>query len=175
MLRSICIISVLRRTHWIKMLRFYKLRFRMVIKGFIYILNSKPISDKPKEKNRLVSIRILFLCLNPNLQGPLPKLAPLLIAILEKLGCQVTRRAWGHHSENENLIEKIFGRLKDVSKALVILARMKPDIMYVDTTLDEYALTRDIPLLLVTYWSPAKKVLMMNGSQSGNLVSPGHK
>lgn len=119
-------------------------------------------------------IKILFLTLNSGLQGPLPKHNPLLIAAFENLGCRVTRRTWGRHSENENLFEKIFGRLEDIGKALVELDRMKPDIMYVATTLDEPALVRDILLLLATCWSPVKKVLKMHGSKTDPLIEPGH-
>jgi glycosyltransferase involved in cell wall biosynthesis len=119
-------------------------------------------------------MNILFLTLNPNLQGPLPKHNPLLIAALENLGCRVTRRTWGRHAENENMIDKFFGRLEDVGKALEELVRIKPDIMYVATTLDERALVRDIPLLLVTCWSPVIKVLKMHGSNIDPLVQPGH-
>ena len=120
------------------------------------------------------SIKILFLTLNPNLQGPLPKHNPLLIEALKNLGCQVTRSTWGRHSENENILQKIFGRLEDIWKALVELARMKPDIIYVATTLDEQALVRDIPLLLATCWSPAKIVLKMHGSKTNQLADQGH-
>ena len=119
-------------------------------------------------------MKILFLTLNPNLQGPLPKHNPLLIETFKNLGCQVTRSTWGRHSENENILQKIFGRLEDIGKALVELVRMKPDIMYVATTLDEHALVRDVPLLLATCWSPAKKVLKMHGSKIDPLVEPGH-
>jgi hypothetical protein len=85
-------------------------------------------------------VKILFLTLNPNLQGPLPKLNILLIEAFRNMGCQVTRSTWGRHSENENIFQKILGRLGDIWKALVELIRMKPDIMYVTTTLDERAL-----------------------------------
>ncbi len=118
-------------------------------------------------------MKILFLTLNQNLKGPLPKLTPLLIEAFENLGCQVTRSTWGRHSENENILQKIFGRLDDVIKALVELARHKPEILYVATTLDEYALARDIPLLLAAFWSPAKKVMMMHGSKIDPLDEPG--
>src|SRR3990172_261166 len=97
-------------------------------------------------------MKILYLSLNPNLQGPFPKIDPLLIAGMKKLNCQVTKLSWGHYSENETLIQKTFGRLLDIIHAFLALIREQYDILYVVTPLDEYALARDIPLLLVTYW-----------------------
>lgn len=137
-------------------------------------MSNEPTADKPNDNGGFERrIGILFLTLGPNLQGPLPKHNPLLISALENLGCQVTRATWGRHAENENLFEKIFGRLQDLAKALLELARMKPDIMYVATTLDEHALVRDVPLLLLARWSPARKVLKMHGSKTRPLVEPG--
>jgi glycosyltransferase involved in cell wall biosynthesis len=119
-------------------------------------------------------IKILYLSLNPNLHGPLPKIEPLLTAALEKNDCQVRRSSWGRHSEHETMAQKIFGRLGDIRDALVKLVGWRPDILFVATTLDEAALVRDIPLLLATCWLPVKKVMMMHGSKSGLLVEPGH-
>jgi len=124
--------------------------------------------DKTKE------MKILFLTLNPDIRGPFPKHTPLLIKALENLNCCVVRKTWGRHSENETLFEKIFGRLQDIAGALVELARLKPDIMYVATTLDEPALVRDFCLLLATSGSRVKKVLKMHGSKTNPLVEPGH-
>lgn len=119
-------------------------------------------------------MKILFLTLNPGLQGPLPKHNPLLIAALEKLGCKTERITWGRHSEDESIIEKIFGRLEDIGKAITKLAKTKPDIMYVATTLDERALVRDVFLLLAARWSRAAKVLKMHGSKTTLLTESGH-
>lgn len=120
------------------------------------------------------NMKVLYLTLNPDLQGPLPKNDPLLIDALEELGCQVTRCTWGRHSEKEKLLTKITGRLGDVSRILINLLKIRPHILYVNTALDEYGLARDIPLLLATCWSPAKKVLKMHGSKLSLLEGPGH-
>jgi glycosyltransferase involved in cell wall biosynthesis len=144
--------------------------------GHFFTMKIIPTPDNFKENRCLErKIKILFLTLNSNLQGPLPKLASLLIAGLELSGCQVTRSSWGRHSDSENIFRKIFGRLEDIIKAVFILNTKKPDILYIATTLDESALLRDIPLLLATYWSRAKKIVKIHGSKADLLINPKHK
>ena len=119
-------------------------------------------------------MNILYLSLNPNLQGPFPKIDPLLIAGMRKAGYQVTKLPWGRHSEHETLAQKIFGRLGDIVRVLQALLQERYDILYVVTTLNEYALARDMPLLLATYWLPVKKVLILHGSKTDPLADPSH-
>lgn len=118
-------------------------------------------------------VKILYLTLNPDLKGPIPKIDPLLIAALNDLGCQITRGTWGRHSDDENIIEKLFGRLGDIRKAVSILIQKRHDVLYVATTLDEPALARDIPLLIATHLLPVKKVLIEHGSKTAPLALPG--
>jgi len=117
---------------------------------------------------------ILYLSLNPDLYGPLPKIDPLLITVLRNLGWQITKGTWGRHSEHENLFEKTLGRLEDIIKAFVLLARKRFDILYVATTLDEKALLRDVLLLLAVQCFPVKKVIIEHGSKTAPLNAPGH-
>jgi glycosyltransferase involved in cell wall biosynthesis len=119
-------------------------------------------------------IKVIYLSINPNLQGPIPKIDRLLIPVLRDLGCEINTSIWGRHSENETIFQKAIGRTSDIFNAILKLIRVKPDILYIATTLDLYSLARDIPLLLLTKWSPAKKVLMMHGSQTSSLGKPGH-
>lgn len=119
-------------------------------------------------------MNILYLSLKNDLQGPFPKIDPLLVAGMNKLDCQVTKVAWGRHSENETLGEKIIGRFVDLMCVLLALFRKRYHILYVVTTLDTYALSRDIPLLLTTYCFPAKKVLIMHGSKLGLFTGKGY-
>ena len=119
-------------------------------------------------------IKILYLSLNPDLRGPLPKIEPVLTSALRNLGCQITRSTWGRHFESESLGQKITGRLNDIKNVILKLANWRPDILFVATTLDESALLRDVPLLLVTWLFPVKKVMMMHGSKSETLISSGH-
>jgi len=137
-------------------------------------MNNKPISHKPRQQRDLERIKILFLTLNPNIQGPMPKLAPVLIQELENLGCQVTRSTWGRRSENENPFQKTFDRFADIYNMLRQLFIIKPDILYIDTSLDERSLIRDFPLLVAASWFPVKKVLKINGSKTALLIEPRH-
>lgn len=118
--------------------------------------------------------KILYLSLNPNLNGPLPKIDPLLIAALNNLGCQITKGTWGRHAEDEKALQKMLGRVGDIGKALVALAKTRYDILYVATTLDEKALSRDVPLLLAVHWFPVKKILIEHGSKTTPLTLPGN-
>ena len=118
--------------------------------------------------------KILYLSLNHDLNGPLPKIDPLMISVLNNLGCQITKGTWGRHSESENVFQKLFGRIGDVVKAFVTLARTPYDILYVATTLDEKALSRDVPLLLAVYWFTVKKILIEHGSKTTPLSLPGN-
>jgi glycosyltransferase involved in cell wall biosynthesis len=140
----------------------------------ICFMNDSLKSDKAKEQSDSERIRILFLTPNANVQGPMPKLAPIFIRELEDLNCQITRSTWGPHSNKENLLQKVFGRFVDICKMLKNLIINKPDILYVDTTLDEHALIRDFPLLVVTSWFPVKKVLKIHGSKTALLIEPHH-
>lgn len=120
-------------------------------------------------------IRVLFLTVDPDIQGPIPKIDRLLLPALEDLGCDFTTNFWGRHSENETIFQKMVGRLFDLFNAIRKLIRIKPDILYIATTLDEYSLARDIPLLILARFFSARKVLMMHGSQTSFLEQPGHK
>lgn len=119
------------------------------------------------------TLRILYLSLDAHLRGPIPKVDPILIESLRTLGCQITKGTWGRHTDNESILQKIFGRLKDIWFAFWTLLKMRSDVLYVATTLDRSALLRDIPLLLAVYLLPAKKVLMEHGSHTLPLTTPG--
>lgn len=135
------------------------------------MINNELASDKRKEKSSK-RISILFLTFNPNLQGPIPKLAPVLIAEMEALGCQVFRSSWGRHLDHETLLQKLFGRFVDICIIAIKLFKIKPDILYIDTTLNEIALIRDFPLLIVANWFPVKKVVKIHGTKTALLIEP---
>jgi hypothetical protein len=61
---------------------------------------NRPILHNPKYQRVLERIKILFLTNNPNIQGPMPKLAPVLILVLANLGCQGTLSTRSRCSEN---------------------------------------------------------------------------
>ncbi len=119
-------------------------------------------------------MRILYLSLNATLRGPFPKIDPFLITELQNSGHQVNKLVWGRHSDNENLTQKLVGRLVDIVHAVFALIRDEYEILYIVTTLDKNALSRDIPLLLATYGFSVKKVLMLHGSETERLGNQGH-
>lgn len=117
---------------------------------------------------------ILYLTLNPHLPGPLPKIDPVLISALEERGCQVIHCPWGRHAENESLPQKIAGRLSDLIRVIYRLITVRPQILFVNSGFDEHTLARDVPLLLATGWSPAKKVVKIHGSKLSLFETPGN-
>ncbi len=125
-------------------------------------------------------IRILALLAYPQIDGPLPKLSPLLVQGLRDLGCAVQVTHWSRHTENESLVQKLVGRAGDVLAVRAALREAERqgrpmDIMYVQTTHDEAALTRDIPLLLVTRRLGRRRVLHFHGSMCDQLEEPGRE
>jgi glycosyltransferase involved in cell wall biosynthesis len=118
-------------------------------------------------------LRVLYLSLGAHLRGPIPKIDPLLIKGLSALGCQITKGTWGRHADNEGILQKVFGRLKDIWFAFWTLLKMRSEVLYVATTLDRRALLRDIPLLLAVYLLPVKKVLIEHGSDTLPLTTRG--
>jgi hypothetical protein len=137
-------------------------------------MNPEPMSNESQDHSAGEAIKILFLTLNPDLQGPIPKLAPMLIAQLEKAGFQVTRSSWGRHSDRETVLQKIFSRFADIGAMVKKLVTLKPAILYIDTTLDEVALIRDFPLMVAASGFSVKKVIKIHGSKTSLLIEPGH-
>ncbi len=54
------------------------------------------------------------------------------------------------------------------------LSIIKPDILYIETTLDERSLIRDFLLLVAASWFPVKKILKIHGSKTSLLIEPRH-
>lgn len=131
-----------------------------------------PAKSSTPADREITKVKILLLSLNSS-GSPFPKIASLLMATLSDFGCQVNKLAWGRHSESETLGQKVFDRFGDLIRAFLALIHERFDILFVMTTLDEYALARDIPLLLATYLLPVKKVLIQHGSKTAPLVKPG--
>ena len=119
-------------------------------------------------------IKILYLSPCSKINGPIPKIDSILIKSLENSNCKITKCEWGRHSDNETLVKKIIGRFGDLVKIRHKARQITPDIIYIVSTLDERALTRDIPLLLAFKFSKIKKIIMMHGSKTVPLYVPGH-
>jgi len=120
-------------------------------------------------------MKILYLTQGENIKGPFPKIDPLLIRGLQNLGAEVKKMRWGRHSDSETIVEKVFGRSVDLVKVWIAIRQYKPDLIYEATTLDEYALARDLPLVWSTQFGKAKRFLMMHGSKTEDLFAPKRK
>jgi glycosyltransferase involved in cell wall biosynthesis len=119
-------------------------------------------------------MRILMLGPGAAIQGPLPKIVPLLAASLRSLGCVVDVETWGRHCDDESLFDKIAGRLIDVVRIRRALGRQPCEVMVVTTAHDWATLSRDIPLLLATRKLCGCAVLQFHGSFAERFVAPGH-
>jgi glycosyltransferase involved in cell wall biosynthesis len=111
---------------------------------------------------------------SPQVDGPLPKHTPILINALQALGCKIDTSIWGRHTERENLFQKVVGRIQDLFRAVGKLRTHPYDFMIVKTTHNWLALSRDIPLLLLTRQLCPHIVLQLHGSFSDQLVVPGN-
>lgn len=119
-------------------------------------------------------MRILMLVSHPNIRGPIPKHSPLLVEALRALGCEVITAPWGRHSGQEALLERIVGRAQDIARIRRTLTCERFDVMVVKTSHDWAALSRDIPLLLVTRRLCPRIVIQFHGGFSDRLVVPGY-
>ncbi len=119
-------------------------------------------------------MRVLMLTAHPGISGPLPKLAPLMIDEMRRLGCKVSTAPWSHREANESLLAKAAGRTRDLLRVRRCLRAEPVDVMLVTTTHDWPALLRDVPLLALTRGLCRARVLHFHGSMVDRLVGPGH-
>jgi len=111
----------------------------------------------------------------PGIQGPLPKIVPLLVDSLRRLGCVIHTAPWSRHSDKESLAAKVLGRMADIRRIRRRLRQHRPDVLYVTTAHNWPALLRDVPLLLLSRRLCPTIVLEYHGSLSDLLVRPGHR
>jgi glycosyltransferase involved in cell wall biosynthesis len=119
-------------------------------------------------------MRILFLTAHSDLAGPLPKLAPLMVGEMRRLGCEVATEPWSHRHEDESFWDKVLERSVDVLRVRRRLRAQKFDVMLVATTHNWPALLRDIPLLALTRGRCRARVLHFHGSNVDMLIGSGH-
>ena len=119
-------------------------------------------------------MRIAMLTARPSIQGPLPKLTPLLADGLRRLGCEVELLPWGRRVEGERLPAKLIGRARDVLHARRVVRSGRYPLVYVNTAHDWSTLVRDLVLVHVL---PRRSVVVLqfHGSRSGRLVRPGSR
>lgn len=121
-------------------------------------------------------LRVLFLTAYPEVGGPLPKLAPLMVDGMRRHGCKVAVAGWSAHSARpESPAAKILGRSHDLLRVHLRIRAWRPDVVYVATTHDWPALLRDIPLRVVVPRGRPPLVLHLHGSECGRLGSPGDR
>ena len=120
------------------------------------------------------SLRVLMLVPYPNIQGPLPKHVPLLVASLRTLGCAIETEYWSRHSDHESYLAKVVGRAADLWRIYARLRRGHFDVMYITTAHTWAGLIRDIPLVLLSKGVCPHRVIKFHGSFSGELSAPGH-
>ena len=118
-------------------------------------------------------LRILFLTMNEEIKGPIPKINTILISSLRALGCQITTHTWGHRSEKEPLVVNILGRLCDIIQINKVLKENYFDILFIPSALDERALLRELMMLFGCQSFPIRKVLLFHGSKVDHLDRPG--
>ena len=119
-------------------------------------------------------LRLLVLLAHPGIQGPLPKLGPLLVDGLCENGCQVTTASWSRRREGESAAEKVLGRLQDLWAVWMECRRGHYDALLVSTTHEWRNTLRDVPLLFVTRTHIGTRVLLFHGSFAQELDEPGH-
>jgi glycosyltransferase involved in cell wall biosynthesis len=110
----------------------------------------------------------------PTIQGPLPKLVPLLVDHLRALGCHIETEHWSAHAEGESPLQKAVGRARDLARVRARLRGQRFDVMYIVTAHNRRALARDVPLILATWRLCPHRVLQFHGSDSHRLRAPGH-
>lgn len=119
-------------------------------------------------------MRILMLVAHPNVRGPTPKHTPHLVSALRSLGCVVTTKTWGRHSDTESFWSKLVGRLVDIWRISMALHRETFDVMVIKTAHDWETLSRDLMLLLITRPLCNRIVLQFHGSEPGRLLQEGY-
>jgi len=120
-------------------------------------------------------MRVLMLTAHPGITGPLPKLAPLMVDEMRRLGCEVSTEPWSHREEHESLLVKVTSRARDLWRVRRHLRRRPVDVMLVTTTHNWPALLRDIPLFALTRGCCSARILHYHGSMVDELVGPGRR
>ena len=119
-------------------------------------------------------MRVLMLVPYPAIEGPLPKLVPLLVEQLRRLGCDIETENWSRHSDHESLLDKVLGRSGDLLRVHARLTSRRFDVLFIVTAHTWAGLARDIPLVLATRRACPRRVIQFHGSYSDRLISSGN-
>jgi glycosyltransferase involved in cell wall biosynthesis len=121
-------------------------------------------------RDAVEELTLLVLLAYPTIDGPLPKLGPLLVRGLREHGCSVDVAFWSRHRENESILDKVRGRLMDVVQIRRLMAGREFDCVLITTTHDWPAIIRDITLLVSMSRGCPHRILHFHGSLSDRLV-----
>jgi glycosyltransferase involved in cell wall biosynthesis len=120
-------------------------------------------------------MRLAMLTTRATVDGPLPKLTPLLADALRRQGCEVELlQCWGRRVEGERLPAKLWGRTADVRAATKEIVRGGFPLVVVHTSHDWNTLARDL-VLMRTLPRGTVRVLQFHGTQSRRLVGSGSR
>ena len=118
-------------------------------------------------------MRVLMLVPSPGIDGPLPKIVPLLVESLRGRGCEIDTASWSRRAEAESLPKKLVGRTRDLLAICRRLAGSHYDVLFIHTSHTWAGLVRDVPLVLSTRWLCDRRVVQFHGSSPDRLVAPG--
>ena len=108
-------------------------------------------------------LKILFSILDENLKGGLPTHLPLLKDELKRF-VELDTFNYSRKNDNENIIEKITGRLIDLITIYYKINKFDPDIIHHNTAFDKKSIIRDAPLAFLVKREKAKLFIKIHGS-----------
>jgi glycosyltransferase involved in cell wall biosynthesis len=117
--------------------------------------------------------RIAVLAPRLTVQGPIPKITPLLAAEWRRSGREVELLPWGRREEIESIYSKVIGRARDVLRARRTVGRGEFPVVLVNTSHDWLTLVRDLVLLLTLRRRNRVVVVHIHGSATPRLLAPG--
>lgn len=132
-----------------------------------------PESLNPQPDKFPLCMRVLMLTCHPGIQGPFPKILPLLGSALTSQGCIVGTEPWGRHRDGESILDKVFGRLGDVWRVWRRLRREQFDLLLVHTATEWPNYSRDIPVLWLCRKLVRRTAVQFHGSTPDTVLGPG--
>jgi glycosyltransferase involved in cell wall biosynthesis len=118
-------------------------------------------------------MRILMLVPHEGIRGPMPKHTPLLVAGLRSIGCKITTEPWGRHRDDESVVAKAVGRMRDIARIRRRLCGSQFDVLVVKTSHERRSLLRDLPLVVATRRLVPTIAIQFHGGRFDLLVGPG--
>ena len=104
--------------------------------------------------------------------GPIGRIAYSLVDALRGAGCRVETEVWGRHAREESRLTRVTGRARDLLRIRRKIASRRFDVVFVNTTHDTRALTRDL-LLMHSLPRRVRWVFLYHGSKPDWLLAPG--